>query len=245
MLNLVVDIGNTRAKIGLFDGHILVEKWIWEQWSPQAFVQLATNQKARNIILSSVAVSMPEPLERQLAQDFFYVPLSNLTPLPFSNQYHTPQTLGIDRLAAVAGALALYPGQHCLIIDAGTCMTLEVLTAQAEYLGGNIAPGIAMRLKAMHTFTAKLPEVSTGETAQWIGYSTESALKNGAQWGAAFEIEGSIARLQQDFSPLTVILTGGDAIFLAKMLKSQIFVHPDLVLIGLNKILNHNVNQLA
>lgn len=245
MLNLVVDIGNTRAKIGLFDGDTLVEKWTWDQWSPQAFVQLATNQKAQNIILSSVAVSMPDLLARQLEQQFYYLSLNNQTPVPFSNQYQTPQTLGIDRLAAVAGALALYPGQHCLVVDAGTCMTFEVLTAQAVYLGGNIAPGITMRLKAMHTFTVKLPEVGVSETNQWIGYSTESALRNGAQWGAAFEIEGAIARLQQDFSPLTVILTGGDAIFLAKMLKSQIFVHSDLVLIGLNKILNHNVNYVA
>jgi type III pantothenate kinase len=218
---------------------------VWEQWSPEAFLQLATNQKAHNIILSSVAGVMPAHLEQQAATQFYYLPLKNQTPLPFKNLYRTPLTLGIDRLAAVAGALASFPAQNCLVVDAGTCMTYELLTAQAEYLGGNIAPGIAMRLKAMHAFTAKLPEVSKGETEDWVGYSTESALRNGAQWGAAFEIEGTIARLQGKFSPLTVILTGGDAIFLAKMLKSQIFVLPDLVLIGLNKILNHNVQQVA
>lgn len=245
MLNIAVDIGNTRTKIGLFENDELVEKWTWEGWSPEAFLQLATNQSAENIILSSVAGLMPAHLEQQAAAHFFYLPLNHQTPLPFKNFYRTPQTLGIDRLAAVAGALALFPAQHCLVIDAGTCITYEMLTAQGDYLGGNIAPGVAMRLKAMHAFTAKLPEVNTGETENWVGYSTESALRNGAQWGTAFEIEGAIARLQQEFSPLTVILTGGDAIFLAKMLKSQIFVLPDLVLIGLNKILNHNVKHVA
>lgn len=244
-MNLAIDIGNSRIKLGLFEAGKMVEKLVWDTWRPEALLDLATNQGVKNIIFSSVAKVLPPPVELQMREQFFLLLLNNQTPLPFKNQYRTPHTLGIDRLAAVAGAQALFPGINCLVIDAGTCITYEMLTAQGEYLGGNIAPGIRLRLQAMHTFTARLPEVHQGPTEHWIGYSTESAMQNGAQWGLSFEIEGAIEQFSAHFAPLQVILTGGDAEFLAEMMKSKIFVHSDLVLIGLNKILTHNVEHVA
>lgn len=244
-MNLSIDIGNSRIKIGLFEDSQLIQKWSWEHGQAKELLALATNHRVKNIILSTVAGVLPAEVEEAFRKDYFYLSLNNLTPLPFNNQYRTPETLGKDRLAAVAGALSLFPGQHCLVIDAGTCMTYELLTRTGDYLGGNISPGVHMRLKAMHTFTARLPELEPGTTDHWLGYSTDSAMRNGAQWGAAFEIEGTIAQVKAFFDPVQVILTGGDANLLAKMLKSQIFVHAELVLLGLNKILEYNVNHVA
>ncbi|NUQ23734.1 MAG: type III pantothenate kinase [Saprospiraceae bacterium] len=244
-MNLTIDIGNSRVKIGLFDGSQLAQKWSWEFWQAEELLALATNLRVKNIILSTVADTLPAQVEQVFRENFYYLPLNNQTPLPFNNLYRTPQTLGKDRLAAVAGALALFPAQHCLAIDAGTCITFDLLTGAGDYLGGNISPGVRMRLKAMHAYTARLPELEPDATDLWLGYSTDSAMRNGAQWGAAFEIEGTIAQCRAFYDPIHVILTGGDADFLAKMMKSQIFVHAELVLFGLNKILEYNVNQVA
>jgi len=177
-----------------------------------------------------------------MKDDFFCLLLSETTPLPFQNLYRTPQTLGKDRLAVVAGSQALFPGQTCLVVDAGTCITYEILTAEGAYTGGNIAPGLRMRLQAMHTFTAKLPLTEPGETEIRIGYDTRSALMNGAQEGILFEIEGYANYCREQFGAVQVLLTGGDADFLSKKLKSEIFVDQNLVLRGLDQILSYNVH---
>ncbi len=152
--------------------------------------------------------------------------------------------MGKDRLAAVAGAYARFPGQTCLVVDAGTCITYDWLNAEAAYLGGNIAPGIRMRLQAMHAFTDRLPAVEMRTEPNQIGQSTAAALRNGAQWGAVLEIDGYRAWSEAQFGPTKLVLTGGDADFLANKLKSEIFVNHHLVLIGLNQILEYNVKRL-
>ena len=174
-----------------------------------------------------------------------FLELGPATPLPIDNRYRSPETLGKDRLAAVVGAYQLFPGASCLIVDAGSCITFDLLEGGGIYRGGNIAPGIAMRLRAMHAFTARLPAVpvDAGDTG-WLGDTTESAMRRGAQLGAALEIEGYIALCSAQIGRINVILTGGDADFLAKKLKSKIFVNHHLVLRGLNKILNYNVEGL-
>lgn len=244
MLNIVTDIGNTRAKVGLFRSGELVEQWSWanEKFSFELLKNIATNHQAENIILSTVR-QLPEGGGWESVKDhFFCLLLSETTPLPFQNLYRTPQTLGKDRLAAVAGAQALYPRQNCLVADAGTCITYEVLTADGHYVGGNIAPGLRMRLQAMHTFTAKLPLVEPGETENRIGYDTQSAMINGVQEGIFFELEGYATYCRQQYGAVQVLLTGGDADFLSKKLKSEIFVDQNLVLRGLDQILSYNVH---
>lgn len=216
----------------------------WPKGSEPDFFEYATNQAARNIILSNVADAVRPEVQEPLQHHFRFFELHPTTPIPISNQYETPETLGKDRLAAVVGAYALFPGQHCLIVDAGTCITYDWLTKAGAYLGGNIAPGLSMRLQAMHRFTARLPEVGSREEADLIGRSTETAMRNGAQEGIRHEIEGyrqwSVAHL----GAIRVLLTGGDAVFLANKLKSEIFVNQHLVLLGLNKILEYNVKRL-
>jgi type III pantothenate kinase len=143
-------------------------------------------------------------------------------------------------LAAVVGAYRFFPNQNCLVIDAGTCITYDLLTAEKEYLGGNIAPGIGLRMRAMHEFTAKLPLIERGEQDEIWGISTETALRNGGQYGAAYEMQGFIDACEAKFGRMQVVLTGGDADFFGKALKTKIFVHPNLVLWGLLEILNYN-----
>ena len=162
--------------------------------------------------------------------------LTEKTPLPIDNQYGTPKTLGKDRIAAVMGAYRLFPNQNCLVIDAGTCITYDLLTKHKTYLGGNISPGIDMRLKAMHQFTAKLPLVERGQQERIWGTSTETALRNGGQFGALYELEAFIRVCKEKFDPLTVVLTGGDGNFFAENLKTKIFARPNLVEWGLLEI---------
>ena len=243
-MNLAIDIGNTRTKIGVFSGDQLLHKEVWEKWSLREIQQLATNQKVKKVILSTVGGRLDKIIEQFLEEHFFFVPLNLNTHLPVTNAYKTPETLGKDRLAAVVGAFALYPDSNCLVIDAGTCITYDFLRHDAVYLGGNIAPGLRLRLKAMHTFTASLPELELGEVDELIGTSTEHAMRNGAQLGALMELEAFIRAFESEFGALKVILTGGDAIFFAKKMKREIFVNHNLVLTGLNKILNYNVERL-
>ena len=237
-MNLAIDIGNTRTKLGVFDGETLVYKETVERLTASRAKTLLYNHPAADCILSSV--SETEPALRELLEtETGFVELTADTPLPIANEYSTPKTLGKDRIAAAVGAWTLFPGETCLVIDAGTCITCDVLLKEGIFKGGNISPGIDIRLKAMHVFTARLPLASRSDLGYWIGTSTENALQNGAQWGALWEISALIDHCENELGPVKVVVTGGDAIFFEKNLKRKIFANPDLVLAGLNKILNH------
>lgn len=244
-MNLTIDIGNTRSKWGLFDEQELVEKTYRSDYSVEDIISYATNHQVKKVILSTVGAPIEPSWEARLEKHFYYLQLDHRTPLPINNAYGTPNTLGKDRLAAIVGAWQLYPGENCLVIDAGTCITYDVLGGEGVYLGGNISPGLAMRFRAMHDYTARLPLVQEGEIKNPIGQSTETAMRNGGQLGIQLEMEGFIRLFSDQFGQLRVILTGGDADFFAKVLKSKIFVNPDLVLRGLNKILTYNAEQLV
>lgn len=242
-MNLAIDIGNTRTKIGVFEGEKLIEKVTTDVIIPEKIIELTTNHKTENIILSTVAKSLDENLVKILKERFFFLQLSADTPLPVKNLYKTPKTLGKDRLAAIMGAYSLTPGKNCLVIDAGSCITYDILTAEGNFLGGNISPGVQMRLKAMNAFTENLPKPDNKFTGFNWGNTTESALLNGANLGTILEIRGFIELCILEFGETNIFLTGGDADFFANKLKKKIFVHSNLVLTGLNKILNYNVEK--
>jgi type III pantothenate kinase len=166
--------------------------------------------------------------------------LSPDTPVPITNRYRTPQTLGSDRLAAVIGASSLKPGHDLLIIDAGTCITYEVIDARGNYWGGNIAPGMQMRLRALHEFTGRLPLVEAEGDVPGMGYSTETAIRSGVLRGMKYEIEGYIKSMRSKFPHLLVFLTGGDRINFDTNIKNIIFTDRYIVPRGLNKILDFN-----
>ena len=240
---LVLDIGNTRSKLGLFQNNTLVEQANWSAWTLQELTDYGNLCGVENVIVSSVAE--PAALLLEALQDQFRVlELTHQTPLPFRNDYRTPQTLGKDRLAAVAGAQAAFPGQNCLVVDCGTCIKYDLLLADGTYPGGNIAPGAGMRIKAMHHFTARLPEVTMTMPVDMTGYSTETALQNGALRGAVLEIEGFARLFRRQTNPLQVILTGGDADFFYPFLDIQYLIKDaDLTLKGLNSILAFNTRN--
>jgi type III pantothenate kinase len=241
-MNLVIDIGNTRSKIGLFQEKTLVEQAIWTDWTLAELLTYSNQNGVRCVIFSSVAAPNTA-LKEELEDHFNVLELTHETALPFQNLYRTPLTLGKDRLAGVAGAQALYPDQHCLVVDCGTCIKYDLITSDGRFHGGNIAPGVRMRIRAMHHFTARLPEVSMEMPENTIGYSTQTALQNGAIRGAVLEIEGFAQLFRQRASPLQVVLTGGDAAFLKDYLSihnPDLIYQPDLTLFGLNHILRHH-----
>lgn len=240
MKNLVVDFGNTTAKVGIFNQHELQEEYVFAtRQEAQTFIK---DSSAQACIISSVRGDV-EKLREGIPTVAHYFVLTHQLPLPILNKYATPETLGMDRVAAVCGARVLFPHEPCLVIDSGTCITYDFINKKNEYLGGAIAPGLQMRLRAMHEFTARLPLIEIEENIPLVGDSTKTCMQSGALNGMLAEIEGMIARYQEDYPELRVILCGGDTHFFENNLKGSIFAVQNLVLQGLNSILLHNVSQ--
>lgn len=237
-MNLVVDSGNTRIKIGLFKDRELIMKKSFLKLTELKDFMLASS--ADHLLVSSVNHDSTEILSWSNSTGK-KISLTSLLSLPIRVAYQTPQTLGVDRLAAVCGAQDLFPTRNCLIIDAGTCINYELLDAQNVYHGGAISPGITMRFEAMHKFTARLPLVSANENIDLIGNTTATCLQSGVMNGVLAEVKGIIKQYQVLYPELTVILCGGDYPFFENRLKPAIFVAPELVLIGLNRILRYHV----
>lgn len=240
MITLAIDIGNTRAKAAVFNGNNLVHEQALENGDLERIIREYTPQHA---VLSSVG-KIAEEISAVLGS--MQVPLLMVTyqtPFPFRIEYDTPETLGMDRVAGVAAAQFLFPSTHCLVIDAGTCITYDFIAADGVYKGGAISPGLSMRLKAMHEFTQKLPQPALGLPADFEGKSTVQSLLSGAVAGTVDEINGRIGRYMQRYGTLQVLLCGGDASLLAEQLKNNIFAAPSLVMTGLNQILSFHVNK--
>jgi type III pantothenate kinase len=239
-MNLVVDYGNTAAKVGIFNQHELKHEYTF--LNVDELTTFLSSVKAENGILSSVSQEI-EALQQAMTHIPIQFVLNHQLPLPIKNDYATPETLGVDRLAGVCGAKSMFPHDPCLVIDCGTCVTYDFVTADKIFLGGMIAPGLRMRLKAMHAFTARLPEVEINPHVDLTGKSTETCLQSGAFNGMLAEIEGIISRYQGQYPQVRVILCGGDTHFFENKLKGAIFAVQNLVLRGLNSILLHNVGR--
>jgi type III pantothenate kinase len=237
-MNLVVDCGNSRIKAGIFREGLLMEHSVFPDLA--TLFSFIEGKVFGHALVSSVSVDAGVLLER-INVSGKKLKMDALLPLPFKNLYATPTTLGVDRIAAVAGALEFFPDRDCLIIDAGTCVNYEFLNDQGEYLGGAISPGLRMRYEAMHQFTARLPLVNNNQNISLTGNSTETCMQSGVMNGLISEIDGMIERYQQLYPDLSVILCGGDYALFENRLKPSIFVAPELVLSGLNRILLHNV----
>jgi type III pantothenate kinase len=241
-LNLIIDIGNSRVKVALFTSVEPVQMAVFQTLSPAT---LYTFLQGRDIRHAMVAASGAWPLWLRSWLDEHaagWWELTDMTSLPFQCLYQTPETLGRDRIAGLAGALALEVPTPFLIIDAGTCITMDLLDAENVYRGGSIAPGVRMRLQAMHDYTHRLPMVEIDADAPWPGVDTSTSLLAGSFWGALLEIEASIQRYEEIHGNINIVITGGDAALLAEKLKRVIFARRDLVLLGLNHLLNYNLH---
>lgn len=241
-MNLIIDQGNTATKLALFEGDILSEKKMFSK-SNQAEIenwiesQVSSNA---NVLVSSVTNDVLKINKETV------IILDENTPLPIGNDYHTPQTLGKDRIANAVAIWSKNPQKNTLCIDIGTCIKYDLVSASGKYLGGNISPGIEMRYKALNTFTDRLPLIEPEAFEFSYGKDTETSIKNGVQQAVFHEINGFIQRYEQEFGQLTIFMTGGGAKFFDKGFKNTIFAIPvtfwaDLTVFGLNEILKHNV----
>ena len=238
-MNVVVDSGNTAAKVAIFDHQSLMEKIVFTD--EESLRKFFSDRAITNLIVSSVNIPAEKILRwaNQAQKKFSLVPG---LPLPITVMYKTPLTLGVDRMAAACGAWQLFPHQNTLVIDAGTCITYEFVDDQGRYYGGAIAPGLNMRFRAMNNFTARLPLVSPVASPPLTGDTTEACMQSGVVNGMVAEIEGIVSRYEEKFPGLRVVLCGGDTAFFENQLKASIFASPELVLVGLNSILSHNVH---
>ncbi|WP_103865473.1 type III pantothenate kinase [Aquimarina sp. I32.4] len=243
-MNLVIDVGNTYTKIGVFDASKIIYKNIIEHNALKKEVQniKETYSLIKNAIISSVS-NINEDCIQYIKNVYNTLVLDHLVSMPFKNLYDTPTTLGIDRMALVAAAVDQLSGKNVLIIDAGTCITYDFKNKKEEYLGGAIAPGIRLRYGSLHNYTAKLPLLELVSPKNQIGKSTEEAIHSGVVFGILHEINGVITEYCNIYPDLTVILTGGDAHFLSKRLKNSIFATSNFLLEGLNYILAFNNNK--
>jgi len=241
---LAIDVGNTRIKGAVFENDTILEQFI--------FLKKDFKKNIENILkkFQSVAfltVASVGSLDKNDFLDFgkrlkvhF---ISHEDPFPFINLYETPKTLGMDRMVLAAGAVLQFPGQNRLVIDAGTCITYDFVDENDNYLGGAISPGLRLRYEALHNFTARLPLLELDSPKSIIGNSTSQSIHSGVVNGAINEIDGFINDYKQHYSKFTIILTGGDADFLAKRLKNTIFANSNFLLESLSHLFQYKIKN--
>lgn len=253
-MNLVIDWGNSSLKLGWFEGQTLLESRYHVAPNDLSNVLLEYIRSGRTlnrVIVSSTSRPGEELRARmaELGQELKTADwriFDNTVPVPIQIDYETPLTLGTDRIAAAVGATVLFPGENCLVIDMGTCITADIIDSEGIFRGGLISPGLRMRFRSMHAFTERLPLIDPDLQAvralpALTGRNTQQAMQSGAINGMLFELNGIIAAHRNERPDLKVVVCGGDAPFFESRLKPPIFVVPEVVLMGLNRILEHNV----
>ncbi len=243
-MNLVIDIGNTLTKVALFRNNALVTSARIDSFTPDDAREWLKKYPVKKCILSSVKGNHNQLAVFLKENTGFFIPLSHNTPLPVKMLYLTPETLGKDRVAAVTGAYNKFTGANVLIVDMGTAITYDFLNSKAEYVGGNISPGLTMRYKALNAFTNSLPLINNDDISVDMGNNTRTAIIAGVQQGIINELNGYNDYYLSHFEKIKIIFTGGDAEFFVNKLKKPIFVIPNLVLEGLNFILEFNASML-
>ncbi len=240
-MNLIIDAGNTLVKLAIFDKGVLLYHHSTERENVIATVKKIISVYPNLSWAIVSAVSYLDEKDIKALSVFCKVHILDAnSKLPFKNLYSTPKTLGVDRIALAAAAFYNKVHSNTLVIDAGTCITYDIINDMGEYLGGAISPGLQMRYKALHNHTSKLPLLTLDVPAGLIGDSTKTSIHSGIVNGVSAEIDGIVDRYQRRFADLTVILTGGDAQFLSKRLKNTIFADSKFLLKGLNFLLEYN-----
>jgi type III pantothenate kinase len=238
-----VDMGNTSARVACFEGTQLVAEYAFRRDEPAPLLRwIAAQPMAEACIVSNVGDDAPPVLNAFRAACRKFVSWDDRIRIPLSMDYQTPQTLGRDRVAAAVGAQTLYPDTDVLIVDAGTAITIDLLTADGHFRGGVISPGLNLRFRALHEFTARLPMGTAVSPVGFPATTTPDAVNSGVVQGAIYELDGYISSCLERYPGLRVLLTGGDANFFADQLKNCIFVVPKLVYTGLHRILQHNAS---
>ena len=239
-MTITIDIGNSYTKIAIFENntiafiHIIIGvENIWEI--------LNKYPKAKVIWCSVKAI--PDSITQEIVENknrYEHIIFDSNTLIPLKNNYKTPATLGLDRLAAAIGAATLYPKNDVLIIDAGTCITYDLVLAEQGYMGGSISPGFQLRYKSLHDYTAKLPLLNSVTTTHLVGANTQEAIHSGVVNGVIAEVKHLIGQYQTTYPQLKTMICGGDAEFIAQQLDVEnIYIEKNLVHLGLNAVLTH------
>ena len=234
-ITLCLDFGNTRKKCAVFHDEELREIINLADDATETIQTLIKKIQPQKSILSSVIDHNPV-IEEILTVNTTFHKLSHLTKVPFTTPVGKPETIGADRLAVAAAAVHFYPDKNNLVIALGTCVTYNFISKYYEFVGGAISPGLEMRLKSLHQYTAKLPLVKADSNVPLIGYDTKTNILSGVVLGMSREIDGLIDAYRQRYRNFNVLLTGGDIVYLASHLKNKIFADPDLIFKGLYAI---------
>lgn len=241
-MNLAIDIGNSLIKITIFRKNNKYKTLLLSKTSglKSRLISHTKNRVFDSIIISCVREKIPQDILSLQKYANKFIHFSHQTPIPIKNCYGNPKKLGIDRLASAVGAFSLFPHKNCLIIDAGTAITIDLLNDKGEYLGGAISPGINTRFKSLADHTQKLPFLKLKNLNPYPGKNTIDSIQNGVQLGLIYEVEGYINEIGKYFPDLHVLVTGGDYDFFVRNIKKPIFAEPNLIAIGLYRILEHN-----
>lgn len=242
-MNLIVDIGNTRTKVAVVEQGEVVRSFIF---GSAAEVDVEAIVEAFPAIERAIVASSGEG-EAELAERLEEAGIATLrldyrTPLPIGNEYLTPQTLGVDRIAAAVGACQMYGCRSCLIVDFGTAITIDVVE-DGIFKGGNISPGASTRLRALNDYTSRLPLCEPTDEVLSYGRTTREAIEQGVMQGITHEIKGYIDSFLLKNEEKSIIFTGGEAKYFANRIKNAIFAKCDLVVCGLNSILEYNASE--
>lgn len=238
--DLVVDVGNSRSKLALFQGAKVIRAGVFNDFNLDVISTFIDDLPVRAVALGSVARPDPE-LEELLNARFRTFRLTGQSPSPLRVVYDTPATLGVDRLANAVAASSMFPSRSVVAIDIGSCITYDLVTALHGFEGGIISPGPGIRARAMHAYSARLPLVDPAPDVPLIGRSTATALSAGVFHGVRYEILGLVEALRQQVDDLAVVLTGGGAVPYIRTLKIGIFADPLLTLRGLHALLLHQI----
>ena len=238
-MNLIVDIGNTSIKLAVYEGKVKVAVSRIKDLSFEDIQKEISGFKIEKAIISSVR-KLPPNIEDLIFPEIPCIHLLSFrSNLPFRIEYETPETLGADRIAGVAGAFNLFPQSDVLIIDAGTAITYDYLSS-GVYKGGNISPGLTMRFMALNKFTENLPLIELTDNFSLPGLNTTDAILAGVITGVTYEINEYIRTFKKVNSDSIILVTGGDSIYLKNKTNSQFTYMPDIVIDGLNYILEYN-----
>lgn len=227
---LAIDIGNTRTKVAVYEKDKAVQHFIFPIEDLVSELSKLISKQSEKVFFSlSNVAHLNNDLVQWLEQNGNLTLINASSPTPFQNNYTTPKTLGADRVVLASGATLKYPKQNRLVIDAGTCITYDFISSDDVYYGGAISPGLKLRFKSLNDYTSLLPLLQISENHTIIGNSTENSILSGIINGVTYEINGFIRSYKEEFGTLTVILTGGDSIFLAERLKNSIFAQPNFL----------------
>jgi type III pantothenate kinase len=237
-MNLVVEIGNSNAKLAIFDGKDMVQ--FWSGPDEEDLRKQLHGLKIQKAILSGSGNINIDWWQEILAEKKLVFNANLLPHIRF--EYTTPQSLGADRLINAWYAHRLFSEKDNLVIDTGTCITFTLINSQSTIIGGSISPGLALRAASLHDYTDKLPliEIDYNQEAKLIGKNTQASISSGIILGTLFEMEKRIEQYLTQFPNLNIIMTGGGTQFFENKLNYRIFADRHFTLEGLNALLLDN-----